>query len=266
MSETISEMTSATSPDSSVTVGQKKLRLALINSFGSLEAALTEAVIQPVNALAALKVVLSAVESKDELAAIVNAETPVIPEGQSYRSMGAYYQAPLHRVIARIAHAGGAVPEEDVQVVKALVEAGADVNKRSGQSGGTPLYESAPYAALAPVTECLLGHGADVNAGTQGGYTPLAYALARNTHLPTIKLLLERGANPFAVTEKGETLEQIAKPSLPAMNLLIKARKSGRDITIDSSCLDILVYSKVGAALREVSGGAQVDGEKSSQP
>jgi len=72
------------------------------------------------------------------------------------------------------------------QVVRALIEAGADVDAKDAL-GLTPLH----YASCASVAALLLDAGADVDAAGATGLTPLHLALDR----PLARLLIARGAD-----------------------------------------------------------------------
>ena len=84
-------------------------------------------------------------------------------------------------------------------VVKALIEAGADVNK-AADDGETPLYTAASNGHEAVVT-ALIEAGADVNKADNGGKTPL-YSVTRegpgamvsNGYEAVVKALIEAGA------------------------------------------------------------------------
>ena len=91
-------------------------------------------------------------------------------------------------------------------VVKALIEAGADVNKpasphtvdASGQRTGvihnvTPMYSAAERGYTHVVME-LIKAGADVNQATSDGATPL-YVAAQNGHDGCVALLIQAGAD-----------------------------------------------------------------------
>jgi quinoprotein dehydrogenase-associated probable ABC transporter substrate-binding protein len=82
-----------------------------------------------------------------------------------------------------------AVIANDFDRVKFLVSKGADVNKADSQ-GWTPL-QSAARQRRDDMIKLLIELGADVNAGEP---TPLAAALMRD-HVPSIKVLLEHGAD-----------------------------------------------------------------------
>lgn len=82
-----------------------------------------------------------------------------------------------------------AVIANDFDRVKFLVSKGADVNKADSQ-GWTPL-QSAARQRRDGMIKLLIELGADVNAGEP---TPLVAALMRD-HVPSIKVLLEHGAD-----------------------------------------------------------------------
>jgi ankyrin repeat protein len=100
-----------------------------------------------------------------------------------------------------------AVRSNDLDSVKALLGAGADINQVTGY-GWSPLLVATQnrYYKLAAY---LLEHGADVNLANKGGWTPLYLATdnrnieggdypvrkADMDHLDFIKLLLDKGAN-----------------------------------------------------------------------
>jgi len=95
----------------------------------------------------------------------------------------------------------------DLDSVKALLEAGADVNQVTAY-GWTPLLV-ATQNRFYKLGAYLLDHGADVNLANKGGWTPLYLATdnrnieggdypvrkADMDHLEYIKLLLDKGAN-----------------------------------------------------------------------
>jgi uncharacterized protein len=100
-----------------------------------------------------------------------------------------------------------AVRSNDLDSVKALLAAGADINQVTGY-GWSPLLVATQnrYYKLGAY---LLEHGADVNLGNKGAWTPLYLATdnrnieggdypvrkADMDHLDFIKLLLDKGAN-----------------------------------------------------------------------
>jgi len=80
----------------------------------------------------------------------------------------------------------------DLRSVQREVEAGADVNSKDEYSGATALHRAAQCGAI-DIVEFLILKGADVNARTQCGSTPLGFAAAEG-HTNIAALLLEKGA------------------------------------------------------------------------
>ena len=101
-------------------------------------------------------------------------------------------------VVLQPAELHNAVLSEDLEKVRRLIEAGADVDARQG--GETPLHMSAEKGFL-EITRLLIDKGADVNAvANETGrfleekWTPLRYSAERR-HLEVARLLIDRGAN-----------------------------------------------------------------------
>jgi ankyrin repeat protein len=101
-----------------------------------------------------------------------------------------------------------ATRQGDMQSVKYLVEAGADVNEVT-EFGWSPLL-TATQNRYYQIGKYLLDHGADPNIANKGGWSPLYIATdnrnieggdypvrkADMDHLEFIKLLLDKGADP----------------------------------------------------------------------
>ena len=99
-------------------------------------------------------------------------------------------------------------------VVKACLDAGADVNAGDDRKAGALLHAAGSYGTTAEkdrleIVRMLLDKGAQVNAGDDNGATPLMMAAANDR--PKIALLLiERGADVNARAATGETALAIA--------------------------------------------------------
>jgi serine/threonine-protein phosphatase 6 regulatory ankyrin repeat subunit B len=87
-----------------------------------------------------------------------------------------------------------AAQKQHVQVVQALIGAGAHVDRPNGQSGATALM-MAGERGLTEVFKVLLEAGALPNAQKHDGATSLMLA-GENGHVQCLKMLLKKGANP----------------------------------------------------------------------
>jgi ankyrin repeat protein len=89
-----------------------------------------------------------------------------------------------------------------VEIVRFLVEAGANVNAKTKSDGETPLISAATDGYVQTV-KSLLDKGAEVNLRTtQNGLTPLMLSANRG-HAEVVRLLLERGADPNIKDKSG---------------------------------------------------------------
>ncbi len=104
---------------------------------------------------------------------------------------------------------GVAAQNGKAKALKALVGAGADVNRSIGKAGYTPLM-LASIASSEDIASFLIAHGADVNAKNAGGVTALMVVAANNT-ARIGSLLLKSGADPSAKSEDGRTAKTIAE-------------------------------------------------------
>jgi ankyrin repeat protein len=91
-----------------------------------------------------------------------------------------------------------------LEIVKALLKAGADVNAASRESMKVTPLASAAAAKQTEIARLLIEHGANVNARSAGGHIPLHEASA-NGNVELVKLLIENGADINAKTDDGKT-------------------------------------------------------------
>ncbi len=97
------------------------------------------------------------------------------------------------------------------EVAKFLIEYGADVNIPDA-TGWTPLHVAARDGHV-DVVHLLLNHGADVNAKKQNQWSALHLALLcddSESAFEIVKALLEQGANVHVRNDKGQTPFQMA--------------------------------------------------------
>jgi uncharacterized protein len=89
-----------------------------------------------------------------------------------------------------------------METAKAALELGADVNA-SSQSGETPLHGAAARGYVT-IVRFLIEKGADVSAANKAGDTPLHSAAARGS-TTVIQLLVDKNASVEAKNKKGQT-------------------------------------------------------------
>ena len=142
--------------------------------------------------------------------------TPVLIAG-----LAAAVALPPHLSAAADAELVSAARSKDFVAVKALVEAGGEVNARSSD-GATALHWAAHWDDL-ETAGALIEAGAAADAANRYQVTPLMLA-ASNGSEPMIALLIESGANPHAALPAGETpLMRAARTGRPeAVRTLIR--------------------------------------------
>ena len=110
----------------------------------------------------------------------------------------------------------------DAATLTTLINKGADVNART-DGNATPLMWAASYAEK---VRLLVQHGADVNARSDELRTPLMIAARHQGMSATLKLLLDKGANPnpngHPDTESSPLIEAASAPDAESVDLLLK--------------------------------------------
>lgn len=112
----------------------------------------------------------------------------------------------LHRAVAE-ANLGTAPPPQSLDVVRALLDHGADPNLPDGE-GRTSLHVAAGRGDVEAI-RLLLGHGAAVDAPDKSGWTPLHVAASQH-RAGAVRALLAAGADRGARTRAGETPLKLA--------------------------------------------------------
>ncbi len=140
----------------------------------------------------------------------------LLKAGANAKAMGDYYGTPLHR----------AASKGKAELVKALIEAGANVNAKikSGlRRGETPLHQAA-YSGHTEVVKALIEAGAEANAKDKDSQTPLHKAGYRG-NAEVVKLLIKAGAQVNAKNSNGQTpLHEAASwANIEMVKALIKA-------------------------------------------
>ncbi|HEY3333491.1 MAG TPA: ankyrin repeat domain-containing protein [Capsulimonadaceae bacterium] len=86
-----------------------------------------------------------------------------------------------------------AIDAHNLENVRHLVNAGANINQANGYDGSTPLIVAA-HRGQTDIAEFLLNNGAEIEATDGGWHTALAGAAASG-HLKMVVLLINRGAD-----------------------------------------------------------------------
>src|SRR5688572_31132833 len=86
----------------------------------------------------------------------------------------------------------------DARKVTRLLAHGADVNARS-KTGRTPLHVAAAYPGTLDTVRLLVARGADITAQDQGRATPLTLA-TRSSDVEVVRYLVGRGLDPKALS------------------------------------------------------------------
>lgn len=115
-----------------------------------------------------------------------------------------------------------AAAESTPEVISVLLRSGANLSARN-EEGWTPLHYSAAYNSDPEATSALLEAGADIHSKDRVNRTPLHQAAGwtgswrlgwtEGGNPPAIRVLLQSGADPNAVSERGHVLAVACKGS-----------------------------------------------------
>jgi uncharacterized protein len=124
------------------------------------------------------------------------------------------------------------------EIVKALLDAGADVNVPSRESMKVTPLASAAAAKQTEIARLLIERGANVNARAASGHIPLHEA-AGNGNVELVKLLIESGAEVNARTDDGKTpldfAREYKRPEVIALLETSLCTKSAQSRFFDAS-------------------------------
>jgi ankyrin repeat protein len=118
----------------------------------------------------------------------------------------------------------------DLEALKTLIAAGADVNAQNDK-GETPLMEAAAMGQ-ADAAKLLIAAKADVNAKKKDGVTAL-HGAAFFAHPELVKLLIAGGADVNAKNQKGETAATIAEAPWEVMEPAYKFLRDSFNLPLD---------------------------------
>ena len=142
--------------------------------------------------------------------------------------------SPETKIIVEVGLLGVVASNANPEVIKVLLGAGADVNAKTS-SGHTPLHSAAGSSEDNwEVIQTLLDAGADVNAWTDRGITPLHSASGSDGHPAKIKVLLDAGADVNAWDNRGITPLHVAA-STGNLEMVKALLEGGADVDAKTS-------------------------------
>lgn len=95
------------------------------------------------------------------------------------------------------------VVDKDIAGIENLLSDGIDINTKQPSTGATVLMLACSYQDFEDVVRFLIDHGADVNAKSDDGKTPLTWAASNS--IENVRLLIARGADVNHAANDGMT-------------------------------------------------------------
>lgn len=128
--------------------------------------------------------------------------------------------------------------------VDALIAAGANVNAVTDH-GYTALFYAAGIGSI-ELIERLLAAGADIAARTEHGWTALHEAADEDESCASVTYLLERGADPDAVTDEATTPAHVAAPKSHAASTRALLTHMKRPDAVDAKGFGVIHLAALG--------------------
>lgn len=155
-----------------------------------------------------------------------------------------------------------AIAADDMEALRRLVKEGADVSQPDGKFKLRPLNWAALRGNL-DAAKFLVENGADVNLGTNDGYSPLHHA-AFLGHPDVLQFLIDKGAKVSTLSQKGESaLDNARVPEVfttgiaQILGIPAPEEKFLRDGRM--ACIEILEQKGLGAETPELQSGSFLD-------
>ncbi|KAF8184630.1 hypothetical protein K438DRAFT_1837602 [Mycena galopus ATCC 62051] len=146
--------------------------------------------------------------------------------------------------------------DEDLGIVRLLLESGADPNRHGESPPGSALANAA-YRGSAEMVRLLLQHGADINLplDCKSGRGSALHAASYNGHVEIVRLLLEGGADANLQFNSGGVSTLVAASSQGQSEIVHLLLEHGADVSTQGSrALNFAVqrgHSRIVALLKE---------------
>ncbi len=148
-----------------------------------------------------------------------------------------------------------AVRDNQAEIVREMIIAGADVNKPSGKLKLSPLHG----ASNIEVIRLLVNNKADVNAKDASGNSPL-HSAVRNARIDVIKALIDSGAEVNQANYDGQTpIFLAATPEIAAMLQNAKANLNFTDLKGNNPLMTKISNRQTDTALWLISNHVSVE-------
>ena len=117
----------------------------------------------------------------------------------------AFSEHHLLKLKARSSMMAASMMGSDAQVIRVLIEAGADVNMK-GREGFSSLMLAAAHSQNPEVVLALVEAGAELEELDKNGLTPLMFAALMGSNAEVVSVLLKSGADPLAKSPDGKSV------------------------------------------------------------